>query len=152
MSVCRWPKKLAEQVSPRGPQLPGGSQLCFCAHWSLLRTDQQGAMLLNVKPWGDKNEEDGHTRTHTYSIYTHTHTRWQMQHKHTRTYTTWWSMKKTQSVLFTAPTDEGETLMIVTSWSLNFLSPRVEVLMWTEPVMHAPCHWGLTLYIRQCLM
>lgn len=74
MSVCRWPKKLAEQVSPRGPQLPGGSQLCFCAHWSLLRMDQQGAMLLNVKPWGDKNEEDGHTRTHTYSIYTHTHT------------------------------------------------------------------------------
>lgn len=60
-----------------------------------------------------------------------THTFTQMHSKHTHTHTTWWSMKKTQSVLFTAPMDEGETLMIVTSCSLNF-SPRVEVLMWNQ--------------------
>lgn len=32
----RWPQKLAEQVPPWRPQLPGGSQLCLCAHWPLL--------------------------------------------------------------------------------------------------------------------
>lgn len=74
-SVCRWPKKLAEQVSPRRPQLPGGSQLRFCAHRPLLRTDgAAGVMLLNVKPCGMKWRRWIHIHSHRCTPNTHTHT------------------------------------------------------------------------------
>lgn len=51
LSVCRWPKKLAEQVPPGRPQLPGGGQLCVGAHRPLLRMTPTAVMLLNVEGW-----------------------------------------------------------------------------------------------------
>lgn len=81
LSVLRWSKKLAEQVSHRRPQLPGGSQLCLCAHWPLLKKRQQ---VWCYRMWknGGWNEDDGHARKHT-RIPLHTH--WQTHSKQTNT-------------------------------------------------------------------
>lgn len=70
-------------------------------------------MLLNVEPLGMKMKKmdtrtQTHTNTHTHTVHTPT-VALQTYKRSTRR-----SMKKTLSVVFTAPVDEGETLMIVT--------------------------------------
>lgn len=96
-----------------------------------------GVMLLNVEAWWIKWRWCTHPQTHT-----RTNTHWQTRSKHT--HSKLWSMKKIQSVLFTAPVDEGKTVMI--RYKLFFkLCPNLKFWCDMKATMKAPLHRELTL-------